>query len=476
MKNKVIKIVSVITVLFALSIGLFHNGSNSITNKAQAATSPIIITNNPQLSTDGRPTYTQRMIMQDYPLSSWAKRFNNTAGASRLPGHSGYTEMQILPDTKSLANQCNGDQFPSLINQTGNKFTQEGTLSDRFQAGGPGMFLGPDSYGGWADRNFSPEILGWKPAVVKTNYLATNLWKDYPLIGSDQIGYINEGDMDSFKDNYTATGFENTLCYYQRSDPTLTDQSMWGKSYGTSVLGNILIGGETVLFVRKFNLTADEYAKLATTGPAAYFEGLADEFSKAYINGVRITDENTIASEKPIPQMLKEEDRRFGYPDGVSNADGKPDIPLSIADYHFQVGENTLAIQVTNKMHWEVRKEGVVFDYAKFIRENPLSLYYKLFIGQKTPDPLGCSVEPQKGLAPLAVKVTASGGVPPYDFNMESGITLPDRTSPVYYTYGTAIPNQKNITVTDHSSPPKTCPVSVTINPATSGSGGEVAP
>jgi hypothetical protein len=95
-----------------------------------------------------------------------------------------------------------------------------------------------------------------------------------------------------------------------------------------------------------------------------------------------------------------------------------------------------------------------------------------------TPPPpplqLTCSSEPQKGLAPLSIRVTVSGGVPPYDFVMEPTITLFDRQSPILYTYGSS--GLKNITVKDSSSPIKTCPVNVTVDPPTSGTGGEVAP
>jgi len=69
--------------------------------------------------------------------------------------------------------------------------------------------------------------------------------------------------------------------------------------------------------------------------------------------------------------------------------------------------------------------------------------------------------------------VTFSGGVAPHSINMGDGTILSNRTSPVYYTYGSA--GTRTVTVTDSSAVQQQCQVSVTTSPPTSGDGGEVA-
>jgi uncharacterized repeat protein (TIGR02543 family) len=89
---------------------------------------------------------------------------------------------------------------------------------------------------------------------------------------------------------------------------------------------------------------------------------------------------------------------------------------------------------------------------------------------------LSCNCSPQTGLSPLVVMITASGGLPPYDFNVgESGVaTFLDRTSPFYYTYGSK--GTKTITCTDSASTPISRTCDVTVTEPSSFDGGEVAP
>ncbi len=91
-----------------------------------------------------------------------------------------------------------------------------------------------------------------------------------------------------------------------------------------------------------------------------------------------------------------------------------------------------------------------------------------------TPSNVSCSVTPEKGLSPLVVKVEFSNGVPPYNLVMESGVTLTGRSTPVYFTYGSA--GTKNITVSDNDSNTGNCTVSVEVTNPSDNTGGEVAP
>lgn len=90
------------------------------------------------------------------------------------------------------------------------------------------------------------------------------------------------------------------------------------------------------------------------------------------------------------------------------------------------------------------------------------------------PSNVSCSVTPERGLSPLVVKVEFSNGVPPYNLTMESGVTLIGRSTPVYYTYGSA--GTKNITVSDSDSITGNCVVSVVVTDPSEDTGGEVAP
>lgn len=94
----------------------------------------------------------------------------------------------------------------------------------------------------------------------------------------------------------------------------------------------------------------------------------------------------------------------------------------------------------------------------------------------KPPLPISCVVSPRVGVTPLVVNIIISGGVAPYDYQVEADQPfLRTNNGNVYYTYNTA--GQKTITVRDANGTIKPCtPNIVSVTSPNTNSGGEVAP
>jgi|GEM_PF-2001848 len=151
-------------------------------------------------------------------------------------------------------------------------------------------------------------------------------------------------------------------------------------------------------------------------------------------------------------------------------------------DNYDLVGWNTNCSDSTTCVGTAYHADGT--EYFK-MPSQPLTFYAQWKL-RDTPPPvntvtptLSCSTTPQTGLSPLVVKVSPvvinpeAGKTYKFNYVMEPGITLPDRPSPLYYTYATT--GTKNITV---STTPltSTCTASVTVTNPSDGSGGEVNP
>lgn len=453
MADRLLKVFSIFSAIAVL--GSVFIISISQENKVKAAGEQIVIASLPADSTDKGVTYSRRLLMKDYPKEYWAKRSPRVDTKSARGDD--YTEMQILPDTRSLISQCN----QNLPNQVGSGFKDAGTLADRFQAGGPGEFIDRYDFGGWTSQSFDPVANGWDKTLTKTasykkgdylgspeKYLSAH-WEDF-LFGLDQIGSYG-----THYNNYPDTGFSSTSCTYN------------------GVKADNLIGGETILFVRKFNLTDEQYKNIE----GFRFEALTDDFSKVWINGNPIGE----ASESYFDLTESPEFRLHPAYGRVNKLSDEGD------DWREQKylvpGENSIAIQITNRMHWEiVRSSDSAADKAyrinKVEMENPVALYFRLFMDLKTPPPPtetspSCSVEPQTGLTPLVVKVTAIDGTAPYDYDMGDGTVLQNRETPIYYTYGEG--GTKKITINDSNNKKIECSP-ITVKDPTDSSGGEVAP
>lgn len=409
--NKII----ISAVIFSL-LCTFSGGIVTAPAKTTAASSQIIIASNPAASTDlnesgavgDRNTYAKRLQMQNYPNNRWATRPVNNAGRNPLMGdgttHRGTSarEVQFLTDTETLfrkdstgegRGRCKVNPDPTTEPVLfGNNFVEPGNLLSPFASAGGGQFVDEGSYGGWTMPNFNPSANGFTQAAVKTTsysyldpgsndiynsqFLSTH-WNTYG-IGLDQIDWTINGNKNDY---WPFSQFPKYNC-----DPN-------------NVWADHIFGGETVLFVRKFYINASTYNSMSS----ARFEGLTDDFSKAWINGVSLQRENTTTNESP-------KDPYFGSsstPVNVNGVSDNGDLDVLSLGY-LQQGWNTLAIQVTNKAHWEIATPDSEMTVSKVINgtysslyntiaknaesENPLSLYYRLFISTSSGGGMSCSL------------------------------------------------------------------------------------